>query len=376
MRSRRPFAVLPVLLWLALSSAACFKFDRKEGPGLLLAYLGGTGTYGPAAEYRREILVNNGAYAETFTDFPILVRLDSTRIRYAAAGAGGSALRFTDASGATLDHEIERWNTSGESIVWVRLPQITASATTRLYMFYGGSSGSSGSGTATGVWSDFAGVWHLNESPSGAGSEIKDSTAAGQNGTAAGAMSASNAITGMLAGGVSFDGTDDRVEIPHAAALSFSAGEDMTLSAFVNEAALPAGVTGLVTKSRDTGNWYGLWITAPINYWQAGANGGSYTSNPTAALTGWAHLAITQEAGATQRRMYVNGSQVASIMSLAVMDGTGDLWFGGAKNQTEYFSGALDEVRIARRARSDLYMAAQYASLTDAYLSFGAEEGF
>ena len=66
--------------------------------------------------------------SETLTNFPMLVRLDAGNVpgfSYAQmAFANGADLRFTDAAGAELSYEIESWNPSGTSLVWVKVPSL------------------------------------------------------------------------------------------------------------------------------------------------------------------------------------------------------------------------------------------------------------
>jgi len=77
------------------------------------------------------------AGASTLTNFPALVKLwdgcGNNRFRYRDCLPDGADLLFTDEGGTILQHEIETWNTNGESHVWVQIPalargtQITAS---------------------------------------------------------------------------------------------------------------------------------------------------------------------------------------------------------------------------------------------------------
>ena len=48
--------------------------------------------------------------------------LKSDRIDYGQTHNNGRDLRFVDANGTVLPHEIESWNQSGISLVWVRVP--------------------------------------------------------------------------------------------------------------------------------------------------------------------------------------------------------------------------------------------------------------
>jgi len=72
--------------------------------------------------------------ASTLNDFPVAVRLSQniTGFLYSECAANGADIRFTDDEGNLLPHEIETWNTSGESIVWVRLPALTGKAHSHL----------------------------------------------------------------------------------------------------------------------------------------------------------------------------------------------------------------------------------------------------
>ena len=91
-------------------------------------------------------------------DFPVLVRIPAGSGIYQAAGEGGANLRFTDALGINnYPHEVDTWNDSGESLVWVKIPELKKDVAFRLYC--------SGEDTteAKDVWSGCSGVWHLNE---------------------------------------------------------------------------------------------------------------------------------------------------------------------------------------------------------------------
>ena len=101
--------------------------------------------------------------SETLADFPVLVRLSPTLngFDYSCCRADGSDIRFFDASGNILSREIDTWNPGGESLVWVKVPSLSASTKiTCLYGFAGAAPGS-----ASEVWSNgYAAVWHLGES--------------------------------------------------------------------------------------------------------------------------------------------------------------------------------------------------------------------
>ena len=128
-----------------------------------------------------EMSVDGYAGTETLTNVPVLVRLSTaiSGFSYADFGnANGGDLIFTDESGSVVyPHEIDEWHTGGESLVWVKLPQLKKG--TKFKMGYGGTIAASASFPKTAVWSDYAGVWHMNEDSGTA----YDSTAHGLDAT-------------------------------------------------------------------------------------------------------------------------------------------------------------------------------------------------
>jgi len=157
-----------------------------------------------------------------------------------------------------------------------------------------------------------------------------------------------------------FDGTNNYVVVPHSLALTFTSTESFTLEAWINVASLSGSWSGVVTKSRDTNPWYGIWIN-PNNSWIFG--GPNITG--TAVMLGWHHVAIVQE-GAVGRTLYVDGTSVGAGAAQDA-NGPGDLWIGGAKNVNEYFDGKVDEARIYQRALTAQEISAHYNGGTGQY---------
>ena len=103
---------------------------------------------------------------ETLTNVPVLVRLSSaiSGFDYADFAEGATDLVFCDEAEATVfPHEIDEWNPNGESLIWVRLPVLEAG--TVFKAGWGGLAATAAetAATAHAVWSDYAGVWHMNE---------------------------------------------------------------------------------------------------------------------------------------------------------------------------------------------------------------------
>lgn len=140
---------------------------------------------------RRQILVDGVGGA--LTDFPVMIKLDSTRIDYAQVQSAGQDLRFTNDAGTLLSYEIEKWDAAGTSVVWVKVPTLATYPTkSSIWMYYGNGAASDAQSSA--AWdANHRGVWHL----SGNGN---DATSNANNGTVTGAVSA----TSQVGNGLSF----------------------------------------------------------------------------------------------------------------------------------------------------------------------------
>ena len=189
------------------------------------------------------------------------------------------------------------------------------------------------------------GRWRLDES---SGTTAFDATNSGRNGTVAGAAWAG----GNLGGALLFDGLDDRVVIADAADLRVAAGQDLSVSAWVNLTTLPNKRSAIIAKSRASGAWYSVGIDA-TNHWIISGPAGDIVG--PVATPGWTHLTFVQDGTAGTRKLYVNGVQVTSGAAQAG-NGTGALWFGGAEGTSEFFPGKIDEVRVYRRALPASYV--------------------
>ena len=116
-------------------------------------------------DYERSFTITFPGYTSsaTLTDFPVLIRLskDLNDFRYNKCAANGSDLRFADSDGNLLSHEIDTWNPSGMSFVWVKVP--TLNANTKITAYYGNANPPTVN--PKDVWSNgYVGVWHLGES--------------------------------------------------------------------------------------------------------------------------------------------------------------------------------------------------------------------
>ena len=117
-----------------------------------------------AADYAKSMTISFPGYSgAALSGFPVLVKLSSAISGFDYADfrrTGGDDLRFTDADGNLIPHEIDTWNPNGVSTVWVKVPSL--SSATRIKAHYGCDLPVAVDSSA--VWdADYVGVWHLGE---------------------------------------------------------------------------------------------------------------------------------------------------------------------------------------------------------------------
>lgn len=131
---------------------------------LLAPTLAFAGWYDNAWSNRKAITIDHTKVSATETDFPALIYLTTDSDLSATAQADGDDILFTSSDGTTkLKHEIERYeDVDGELIAWIKIPSLSSSVDTVIYMYYGNSSASAQS-DPTNVWnSSFMSVLHMN----------------------------------------------------------------------------------------------------------------------------------------------------------------------------------------------------------------------
>lgn len=97
----------------------------------------------------------------TLTDFPVLVRLSAAAIDGfdpADFLLAGRDLYFADDGGNGLSFEVDKFDPDGETLVWVKIPSLSAS--TKFICYYGGPDNFLND--PTDVWTGYLGVWHYN----------------------------------------------------------------------------------------------------------------------------------------------------------------------------------------------------------------------
>ena len=289
------------------------------------------------------------------TDFPVLIRI-SNSIRDSLQ-ADWDDIRFTDRSQlVTLSHELEV-GASGELYAWVMVPQIDGNSTADyITMHYDDVDNDSvpNGQYPRGVWYDYAGVWHFDESSGNA----LDTTVYQNHGVQSGTISRPGFGVGR---GAQFNNSSEQFLVSSNTSLDLSA----TAWTFMVWHDFP-GCTGFgwnspIYEFLGMGTNFSM-STANVNILggyrgpKADIDGAALGGLPT--LTFWirecdGHLALTYDpAAATESRFYWGGGQYDSDGSAATFS-LQSLVFGNTGTSNSIY---IDEARIATKRFSADYI--------------------
>ncbi|TSD02144.1 MAG: LamG domain-containing protein, partial [Parcubacteria group bacterium Athens0714_24] len=325
---------------------------------------------------RKKITFSNSASTENLINFPALIILNSSRIDYGKTQNSGQDIRFFDSDGTTaLPYEIEKWDESGTSYVWVKVPQIDAGSNTDYIWMYYNNTSASDAQNAPAVWdSNFKGVWHL---PNGTILSANDSTSNGNNATAI----TSTVTSGKIDGAASFNGTT-RVTLP-----SINVTTAFTLEAWIYPTAFNTGYDRILTKAWiSNANPYQVYS---INFTGSGPRyislvAGSATfrhimaSLTSVTLNQWMHVVGTYDGVAGNLKIYVNGdldnSTTGKTGTVESNAQPVEIGYNTVFTSGQNFIGTIDEAKISSVARSASWIMAEYKAGIDTFNSYGTEE--
>jgi hypothetical protein len=311
----------------------------------------------------RKITIQSSKVQADLTDFPVMIKLtgaDFQSIEDDVTDPDGDDIIFrTSPGGAQLDHEIEVYDTTNDILVaWVRVPSLSGSSNTDIYMLYGNDCITTSTQNAPGVWSNgYEAVYHLHD-------DWNDSTGF-HNGTGG---QTQGYVSGQIANGVDFEGSNsDYINI---GTWSVS-GNALTLQAWVKYESF-ADTQTILDKSSGTSASNYVWNLSTDKL------GGSYRARfytPNSQLDGstnfsttnW-YLVIGKYDGAASLK-YIrinNGADTQSSQSGNLTENTNQVRIGDhATGGDQPFDGIIDEVRISSAARSDAWLNTEYNNQSD-----------
>jgi RHS repeat-associated protein len=336
-----------------------------------------------AGAYKRAITIDHTKVHNTNqTDFPILVSgtypfLAATTNGGRVLNANGYDIVFTsDAAGQNLlDYEIDTYNpANGTASFWVRIPALSHTTDTTIYMFYGIPNLTASLGNTTGAWrNNYLSVYHL-----GNGTSVGVTDSGSARYTLAGSAMAG---TGIIGGGVAFNG-DPGTYLYHDSVPAYPSGQSpVTLEAWVRWAPGANGVADMLGYGGNTA--YGSRVAIGSDgttLWQEFEGYGIASSwSPDG---NWHHIVGVYGGGALSAtsQLYVDGIPLSvNVNSGTPAITTTEFKIGGIPTVTfaDAFNGSLDEVRISSEVRSADWIATEYFNQLSpsTFYSMGSEVG-
>ncbi|QDT12015.1 DUF2341 domain-containing protein [Stieleria marina] len=331
--------------------------------------------------YRRTLSFDNQGQSENLAGFPVLVSLEASNIDYTKTKDGGEDLRFVDGDGNLLAHDIELWNESGTSYVWVNVPQIDQGSSTDFVWMYYGNAAAVDSQDASGVWSaGYDAVYHLHD-------DELDSTDNSNDGSNSGSTN----TTGQFGDAQRFDGVSDVVTLGSNASLDNTFDGGGTISVWINPTDWGEnGLGRILDKSSGTTPSPGGWSLQVEDGDESlifehgfGSSAGRWrVEDFSITLNQWQQVTVVYDSSnpTVAPTIYVNGVAKnltqSSVPSGAMVSDAGiDLAIGNyAAGTNRTFNGSIDEVRISTGSRSADWVAAQYLASAGGFTTVGFEQ--
>lgn len=317
--------------------------------------------------YRRRITFNAAQVigSNDLVNFPVMIRISGdpelstvTTIGGKVTSTSGYDIIFAAADGVTLlSFDLEKYvNTTGELIAWVKVPLLSTTVNTHIYMYYGNSSVTTNQANPSAVWADYYAVWHFQ------GGSMNDASGNG--------YTATNYSTTTTAGHIGDGRSNSGAQWVELTSFPNLTG-DFSISAWAvtNNSAL-AGQRIFCDDANNTGGYafsIGDAGTGSLRFITRGTSPVNLDApNNSVSNALRFHVAATINTLTTQKKIHVNGIQVASgtyTGSLGTDAGNASISgeIATATLETTYrLFGFFDEVRICKRELTSDWLRTEY----------------
>ena len=339
---------------------------------------------GSSYSHHRPITIDHTKVPNTDqTNFPVLISgiypfLAASNSGGQVQNANGYDIIFTsDYAGTTkLDHEIESYDPGTGTInMWVRVPVLSHSCDTIIYLAYGSANVFVSQENTTGVWdSNYKAVWHLKN---GVNLSAADSTSNGANGTVYGPT----AISGQVDGAAGFNG-GQYLDMGNLGARPVQGAISMWVNApaltnypnafTTGPLSIACGNAAIRFELHDDG-YFGASTGADSADCGSGYIGPSFTTSFVPGV--WHHAAVTWDSAASVENIYYDGQLAQTVPNSNWPTNFGAVKIGIGWDTTRGWVGGVDEVRMSSTLRSADWVATEFAnqSSPSAFASIGPE---
>lgn len=311
-----------------------------------------------------QINFSNKYVLEDQIDFPVLVYLNNTNFNISYIQADGDDLRFINSSETgELSFEIDHINTT-EILIWVKLPNLSASINTSIWLYYNNSLATNGQNVKD-VWSNnYTNVYHMTN----INSSTINSSARDQNPMIISTDNTTRSLNASYATGLGIIGTAQRWNRSFEQYTNFTNNwlfDNYTIETIVRAYSFGSNERTIWSTTNQSLDAF-FDSSADLIVYKSGndALGPSSTTNTTY----W----MGYRGNSTGHTLYLNGNFSAS--------GTGSqelgnpIWVGRLiGSSTLNWDGFIDEFRVSNVSRSGQWMNLSYYSMTNRLSYFGPE---
>ncbi|WOV93323.1 MAG: DUF2341 domain-containing protein [Candidatus Nitrosoabyssus spongiisocia] len=331
---------------------------------------------GASWDTRLQITINSSQVIGNHENFTVLISINDINLNSTTVQSAGQDIRFTTTDGNTLlEHEIESFTndaTTGTLVAWVRLPTLSNTSDTILYMYYNVSTASSI--PYPNVWdSDYEIIYHMDQSTFTANSTLDSS---GNNrhatplSTGSTDFNSSDLVSAQIGNGLNLDGVDDShgdyLDLPDLEGSLFN-NTDFTISAWANIDVLRnwARIVDFGKGQDDNNILIAAHRTNPdLRYdMRQGTSSDGVTASDILQTGQWAYFTVVHESSGTAT-IYKNGTSITSdAVHTSLNESRASNYIGRSNWGTDsYFDGKFDEFRLSSTARSADWIATEYAN--------------
>lgn len=321
-------------------------------------------------KYRKRITFDPAQVAGPIdlANFPAMIKITGDNDLRTVADGGhvesgsGFDIVFTAADGVTLlNFQMEYFSslaaTGGSYTAWVQIPSISTTFSSDIYMYYGNAAILTDQ-SSTAIWSNYHGVWHLQNN------NFNDNTSNGYNTTN---NATTNQSPAQINDGRALSGTNQWLEVANTFP---NIATNFTMSGWIYTTLNTKTGQRVFCDDRNDNGGYAFSLgdggTGRLRFYSRGSNPVILDgpANQIANNT-WYYVTAVADISNGRKTIYVNGVQAATGTFVnAWGTDNGNAAIGGepagSPETANRFQGRIDEVRVANVALSADWIATEY----------------
>jgi len=244
-------------------------------------------------------------------------------------------------------------------LVWIRVPTVSASASTTIYFYYDELQDGSEYNSPSDVWADYAGVWHMNDATT---STILDSTSNNNDGTKK-AANEPNEVDGQIGKAQDFDSTNSEY-IVTTDIIDFSVG--FSISALIKTSTVKSYKIIVANGPANGANGFMIDLSNGVaRYFSSGGGGWLFSSSNL--NDGFPHTIHLVHIGGTAK-LYIDNVLEASELRTLPASNLNPIYIGSTTNPSVFFTEIIDEVQIRMIEDSSAWVGASYETQRDHFI--------